>query len=399
MSFIRRIKNHRIVKKLCKVVFLFCSHLPAKKKLIVFESYSGKQYSCNPRAMYEYMLQNNLDFQMIWSVNKNHTEQFDKGNIPYVKRFSLRWFILLARAQYWVTNSRMPIWLPKPKHTTYVQTWHGTPLKKLAGDMKEVHMPGTTTEKYKDNFHREAQNWDYLLSPNEYSTEIFKRAFQFQKDVVEAGYPRNDFLYVNNNPKAIDALKKQNGLPIDKKIILYAPTWRDDQFYSKGRYKLDLQLDLQLLQKRLGSDYIILLRMHYLVAEQFDLEPYKGFVYDFSKHVDINELYLLSDLLITDYSSVFFDYANLKRPIIFYTYDIDSYRDKLRGFYFDLETEAPGPVVMNTEEVLEEILKFEMVGLGAFAEKYNTFYNNYCYLEDGFASKRVVEKIFFGEAQ
>ncbi|MEY8349281.1 CDP-glycerol glycerophosphotransferase family protein [Bacillus cereus] len=399
MSIIRRIKNHRIVKKLCKAVFLFFSCLPPKKKLILFESYSGKQYSCNPRAMYEYMLQNNLDFQMIWSVNKNHTEQFDKGNIPYVKRFSLRWFILLARAQYWVTNSRMPLWLPKPNHTTYVQTWHGTPLKKLAGDMKEVHMPGTTTEKYKDNFHREAQNWDHLLSPNGYSTEIFKRAFQFQKNVVEAGYPRNDFLYVNNNPKAIDALKKQNGLPIDKKIILYAPTWRDDQFYSKGRYKLDLQLDLNLLQKRLGSDYIILLRMHYLVAEQFDLESYKGFVYDFSKHVDINELYLLSDLLITDYSSVFFDYANLKRPVIFYTYDIDSYRDKLRGFYFDLEREAPGPVVMNTEEVLEEILKFEMVGLGAFAEKYNTFYNNYCYLEDGFASKRVVEKIFFGEAQ
>lgn len=399
MSFIRKIKNHRIVKKLCKVVFLFCSHLPVKKKLIVFESYSGKQYSCNPRAMYDYILQNNLDFQMVWSVNKNHIEQFDKGSIPYVKRFSLRWFILLARAQYWVTNSRMPIWLPKPKHTTYVQTWHGTPLKKLAGDMKEVHMPGTTTDKYKDNFHREAQNWDYLLSPNGYSTEIFKRAFQFQKNVVEAGYPRNDFIYINNNLKAIDALKKQHGLPIDKKIILYAPTWRDDQFYNKGRYKLDLQLDLQLLQKRLDSDYIILLRMHYLVAEQFDLEPYKGFVYDFSKHVDINELYLLSDLLITDYSSVFFDYANLKRPIIFYTYDIDSYRDKLRGFYFDLETEAPGPVVINTEEVLEEILKFEMVGLGAFAEKYNTFYNNYCYLEDGFASKRVVEKIFFGEAQ
>lgn len=398
MSFIRRVKNHRIVKKLCKAVFLFCSCLPPKKKLILFESYSGKQYSCNPRAIYEYMLQNNMDFEMIWSVNKNHTVQFDKGNIPYVKRFSIRWFILLARARYWVTNSRMPLWLPKPKHTIYIQTWHGTPLKKLAGDMKEVHMPGTTTEKYKNNFHLEAQNWDYLLSPNAYSTEIFKRAFQFQKNVVEAGYPRNDCLYVNNNSKTIDALKKKTGLPADKNIILYAPTWRDDQFYSKGRYKLDLQLDLNLLQKKLGSDYIILLRMHYLVAEQFDLAPYKGFVYDFSKHVDINELYLLSDVLITDYSSVFFDYANLKRPIIFYTYDIDSYRDKLRGFYFDLETEAPGPVVMNTEEVLEEILKFEKIGLGEFAEKYQTFYNKYCYLEDGFASKRVVEKIFFGEA-
>lgn len=263
--------------------------------------------------------------------------------------------------------------------------------------MKEVHMPGTTIEKYKHNFHLEAKNWDYLLSPNAYSTEIFRRAFQFQKEVVEVGYPRNDFLYQGNNSSVIEALKRQNKLPIDKKIILYAPTWRDDQFYSKGRYKLDLQLDLDLLQNKLGSGYIILLRMHYLVAEQFDLEKYKGFVYDFSKHVDINELYVISDLLITDYSSVFFDYANLKRPIIFYTYDIDSYRDKLRGFYFNLE-EAPGPVVTNTKAVLDEILKYEILGLGEFAEKYNSFYNKYCYLEDGCASKRTVRKIFFGEA-
>ncbi|EOW9528946.1 CDP-glycerol glycerophosphotransferase family protein [Bacillus cytotoxicus] len=399
MSVLKRIKNNQIVRLLCKIIFVVCSHLPTQKNLVVFESFSGKQYSCNPRAIYEYMKQQQEGFKMIWSVNKNYTEQFEEQKIPYIKRFSFRWFILMARAQYWVTNSRMPLWLPKPKHTTYVQTWHGTPLKKLAMDMKEVHMPGTTTNKYKENFKREAQNWDYLLSPNAYSTVIFQRAFLFQKNVIETGYPRNDFLYVNNTDKKIRELKKKNGLPVDKKVILYAPTWRDDQFHSKGRYKLDLQLDLNLLQKRIGSDYIILLRMHYLVAEQFDLRPYEGFVYDFSHYVDINELYVLSDLLITDYSSVFFDYANLKRPIIFYTYDIDLYRDKLRGFYFDLEREAPGPVVSTTEGVLEEIIKFARNGLGEFEKKYDTFYNHYCYLEDGFASKRVVEKVFFGEAQ
>ncbi|MGQ7157091.1 CDP-glycerol glycerophosphotransferase family protein, partial [Escherichia coli] len=112
--------------------------------------------------------------------------------------------ILLARSKYWITNSRMPLWLPKPKHTVYIQTWHGTPLKKLAGDMKEVHMPGTTTEKYKHNFHQEAQNWDYLLSPNNYSTDIFRRAFQFEKEVVEVGYPRNDFLYESNNSSGVE---------------------------------------------------------------------------------------------------------------------------------------------------------------------------------------------------
>ncbi|MGE7882717.1 CDP-glycerol glycerophosphotransferase family protein [Bacillus sp. NPDC094077] len=399
MNVIKRMKTNRLVKRVCKMIFVVCSYLPVRENLVVFESFSGKQYSCNPRAIYEHMKQQNLGLYMVWSVNKSYTAHFEEANIPYIKRFSLRWFVLMARAQYWVTNSRMPLWLPKPRHTIYVQTWHGTPLKKLAMDMKEVYMPGTTTEKYKKNFQREVQNWDYLLSPNAYSTKIFQRAFQFEKHVVETGYPRNDFLYVNNNGKKVEELKKKNSLPMDKKVILYAPTWRDDQFYTKGRYKLDLQLDLRLLKQNLSSDYIILLRMHYLVAEQFDLEEHAGFVYDFSHHVDINELYILTDILITDYSSVFFDYANLKRPVIFYTYDIDLYRDKIRGFYFDLEKEAPGPVVSTTESVLEEIMKFGRNGLGEFEKKYDTFYDNYCYLEDGLASKRVVEKVFFGEAQ
>lgn len=397
MDVLRKIKQGSIVSRMCKLVFLLFSCLPAKKQLIVFESYSGKQYSCNPRALYEYLNKHHSELELIWSVNKNFKKEFDTKKIPYVTKFSLQWFIVMVRAKYWIMNSRLPSWIVKPKHTIYIQTWHGTPLKKLAMDMKEVYMPGTTTEKYKENFRKEVQNWDYLLSPNEYSTQIFKRAFQFNKTVIEAGYPRNDFLYTDNNFKKISALKKKNKLPLDKKIILYAPTWRDNHFYSKGKYKFDLRLDLRNLQEQLGKDYIILLRMHYLVAEQFNLSEYDGFVYDFSSYLDINEIYLMADLLITDYSSVFFDYANLKRPIIFYTYDIESYRDRLRGFYFNLENEAPGPVVHTNEELVSAILNYEMKGLGKFKKKYNEFYNRYCYLENGDSSEKVVKKIFFGE--
>lgn len=395
MSIIQKIKQHRIVKDILRLLFIMFSYLPVKKNLIIFESYLGKQYSCNPRALYEYLRENYIGSQLIWSVDKRYIKQFEQQNIPYVQRFSIRWFYLMARAPYWITNSRMPLWIPKPKHTVYVQTWHGTPLKKLAADMEEVHMPGTTTEKYKENFYKESRNWDYLLSPNAYSTAIFKRAFQFGKEVIECGYPRNDVLYQRNHSRYINSLREQYGLPKDKKIILYAPTWRDDQFYGKGKYKFDLQLDLSLLQKELGDRYIVLLRMHYLVVEQMDITAFKGFAFDFSHVADINELYLLSDLLITDYSSVFFDYANLKRPIIFYAYDIESYRDKLRGFYFDLEKKAPGPVVETTEQVLEAIDKYEENGLHEFQEKYNEFYNEYCYLEDGDSSRRAAEQIFF----
>src|SRR5699024_8605774 len=206
-------------------------------------------------------------------------------------------------------------------------------------DMDEVHMPGTNTEQYKRNFLAESSKWDYLISPNSYSTEIFQRAFQFNKTMLETGHPRNDYLITANEPKEIERLKKQIGLPLDKKIILYAPTWRDNQFYGRGRYKFELQLELDKMRENFGDEYIILLRMHYLVAEHLNIEEYKEFVYDLSLHEDIRELYLISDVLITDYSSVFFDYANLKRPILFYVYDIEEYRDTLRGFYVDFEKE------------------------------------------------------------
>lgn len=391
---ITKVKQHKKTKKAYMVAFKMAGYLPVKKNLVMFESFLGKQYSCNPRAIYEYLKENRPDLELVWSVDGRSISKFENADIPYAKRFSIKWLFKMARARYWVTNSRMPLWIPKAKHTVYFQTWHGTPLKRLAADMDEVHMPGTNTKKYKANFHKESSKWDYLLSPNAYSTEIFRRAFNFQKEVVEVGYPRNDVLYTKNNPDDIKDLKEKLQLPQDKKVILYAPTWRDDQFYGKGRYKFDLELDLLQLKDKFGEDYVIVLRMHYLVAENFDLSPYEGFVFDFSYHGDINELYLVSDIMITDYSSVFFDYANLKRPMLFFVYDIDSYRDKLRGFYFDFETYAPGPLVKTTDEVISAIEKIESDGFEIQSEIFDDFYERFCYLESGQSSHKAVQKVF-----
>src|SRR5699024_4221444 len=157
--------------------------------------------------------------------------------------------------------------------------------------------------------------------------------------LLEYGYPRNDILYNWNSKLKVEELKKRLNLPTDKKVILYAPTWRDDEFYSVGKYKFSLKLDLENMERALDEEYIIILRMHYLIASNLDISDYPSFVFDFSNYSDISELYLVSDILITDYSSVFFDYANLKRPILFYTYDLEKYRNQLRGFYLDLDTE------------------------------------------------------------
>lgn len=390
-------KLNKILKnigaKIYRIAFLTAAtFLPVKKNLVMFESFYGRTYSCNPRAIYEYMKKHCPNYHLFWSVDKRAENYFLENHIPYIKRFSFKWLLYMARAEYWVTNSRMPLWLPKPKHTKYVQTWHGTPLKKLALDMREVHMPGTDTERYKRNFIKDSSKWDYLISPNAYSTEIFRRAFQFRNKIIESGYPRNDFLY-NYKQEDVEEIKRNLRLPLDKKVILYAPTWRDNQYYHVGKYKFQLHLDLDKMQKTLGEDYVLLLRMHYLVAESFDLKNYEGFVFDVSQVQDIRELYVISDLLITDYSSVFFDYANLKRPILFYVYDIKEYRDVLRGFYFNIEKESPGPLVYSTEEIIDKINEIGSQNY-KLPESFERFYQTFCYLEDGNAAKRVVQEIF-----
>lgn len=384
-----KIRRSNYIKKILRLLFMITNKFPARNT-IVFESFLGKQFSDNPKAIYEYVKANYPDYKLYWAIDHRFANNFQGKGLNCLTRLTPKWIWIMATSKYWITNSRLPLWIPKPKHTTYIQTWHGTPLKKLGLDILNVQMAGMNTNQYRKEFIEEANKWDYLISPNAYSTAIFRTAFSFDKTIIESGYPRNDYLYKHNNKSFKAETKKKLNIQKDKKVILYAPTWRDDDYYDTGKYKFNLQLDLNRLEEEFSDNYVILLRMHYLVAENIKLDAYKGFVYDYSTYNDINDLYIIADLLITDYSSVFFDYANLKRPILFYVYDIADYRDNLRGFYFDFENKAPGPLLKTTEEVITEIKAIEN---GDFVLD-ETFYNKFCYLEDGNASKRVVEEIF-----
>ena len=374
---LRELKRAYKSKKKMKI-YLYKNIFTKKQvneRKVVFESFLGKNYSDSPKYIYEYLLNSQKDYQYIWIFNE--TGKDIPGNPKQVKRFSLAYYYHLATAKYWVSNARLPLHLKKREETVYLQTWHGTPLKKLANDMDEVSMPGTTTVKYKRNFTKEASNWDYLVSPNAYSTEIFKRAFQFKNEMLNVGYPRNDLLYTHNNEQHIVALKEKLHMPSNKKVILYAPTWRDDEFYEKGKYKFNLQLDLMKMKELLGDEYVVALRLHYLIAENISTEGLEGFAYNLSDYDDISELYLISDILITDYSSVFFDFANLKRPILFFTYDLEKYRDTLRGFYINMETEVPGPLLKTTDDIIESIQNINQIE-EQYRDKYDTFYGRFC---------------------
>ena len=358
--------------------------------VVVFESFQGKSYSDSPKYIYQQMLRSRGGYKYIWVLNK---KQKLPGDPVTVKRFSLKYYYYMARAKYIVSNVRMPNSYIKREGQKYLQTWHGTPLKRLAGDMDSVHMPGTDAARYKRNFSRETDKWDYLIAPNAYSSAIFKRAFWFTNTMLETGYPRNDILMTDDNPVIIQDIKEKLGLPKDKKVILYAPTWRDDEYYKVGKYRFSMQLDLERLKEKFGEEYIILLRMHYVVASKMNLTGLEDFAYDVSKYDDVSELYLASDMLITDYSSVFFDYANLRRPVLFFTYDIEKYGEQLRGFYIDMETELPGPLLMTNDAVVDAIENISGIE-EEYKERYDAFYDRFCSWDDGRASEKVVDAVF-----
>ena len=242
----------------------------------------------------------------------------------------------------------------------------------------------------------DAEKYSYLLSPSDFCTEKLTSCFNLKENnpnckIIQEGYPRNDFLsnYNENDVKNIKEKLNINNIG-NKKIILYAPTWRDNQHTSGVGYTYKVDVDFDLLREKLEKEYIILFRAHYLVANSFDFEKYKGFIYDVSNYESINDLYVIADLLITDYSSVFFDYAILKRPMIFYMYDLKEYKEDIHGFYIDLE-ELPGDIVETEEDLLIEIDR--VMKNFKFDDKYQKFHNKFNSMEDGNASKRVLEKI------
>lgn len=366
--------------------------MPLRRDWVFIESFFGKSYSDSPKYLYEYLQKTRGDkYRYIWVLNKKSKDLAKSGKHTRVKMNSLRYVYYASRCGYRIFNVRQPAWNTKRRGVVFLETWHGTPLKKLAFDMDDIT---SASQNHKTLFYKHSREWNYLISANRFSTDVFERAFVYDRDkILEYGYPRNDILYAENRDEIASEVKEELGIPEGKRVILYAPTWRDNQFYDRGKYKFTLALDLGRLQKEFGEDSIILLRTHYYIADILNLTEYEGFVYNGSQYEDISRLYLISDICITDYSSVFFDYANLRRPILFYAYDFDEYADEIRGMYMDMEKELPGPILRTNDAVVEALHNMDAIS-ETYKERYEEFYNRFCNVDDGHASERVIEKVF-----
>jgi len=304
-----------------------------------------------------------------------------------------------ARAGHWLVNSGAPAQAVPREGQVYVQTWHGTPLKRFGCDAPAA--PGVSARDTAARARRwklSGSRFTYFLSQSPFASEKLASAFGMDAEaaaavMLELGYPRNDFL-CTHSASDIARIKSGLDLPDGKRVVLYAPTWRDDQREPGLGYTLELGLDFDRLRRELGDDHVILFRAHFKIAQAFDFARYDGFVRDVSGMDDVNELYVISDVLVTDYSSVFFDYGNLERPVVFYMYDLDHYADDLRGFYMDLK-ELPGPIVRSQDGLASAIRSASDIPL----ERRRAFRERYAPRDDGTASERVLDRIFKANEQ
>lgn len=394
-------KIARNLKSLFLSVIYFLS-LPVCKienNKVYFNTFGGRSYSDSPKAIYEKMLADDrfLNFEFVWSFFEPEKYKYleDNKNTKVVKAGSKIENQELRKSKYWITNYKMLDYQKPAKNQIYVQCWHGTPLKRLGYDIQSTDNAMNSIEEIREKYKTDAQRFRYLLSPSAFATERFITAWNLKEfgradTIIEEGYPRNDRL-INVTDNQIEEIKKKLNIEqTDKKIILYAPTWRDNQHRSGLGYTYKTEVDFEFLRKNLEENYIILFRAHYLIANEFDFDKYRGFIYNVSDWNDINDLYIAADVLITDYSSTMFDYSNLKRPMIFYMYDLEDYRDKLRGFYLSLD-ELPGPVVEEESSLVDAINNLDNCSLN---NKYADFNDKYNYLDDGHVTERVINKIF-----
>lgn len=360
-------------------------------KMVLYLSFDGRSYSDNPKAIYETMLTDaKFDkYQLIWALK----EPVIISGCKVIKRQSIAYFYYLSKAKYWVFNNKMPDYYIKRADQVYLQTWHGTPLKRLAHDMPDLgityYRSKQTYQEMVSAYDKDSQLWDYLISPNQFSTAVFCSAFKVNREkIIETGYPRNDILTTVSAEKIQD-IKEKLHIPSNKQVILYAPTWRDNAFNLQG-YTFELNLDFTKWYKILGDDYVIIFKPHYLIAQHFVVpNDLTEFVLTIPATADINELYIISDQLITDYSSVFFDYAILNRPIYFYMFDFETYRDDLRGFYLQVPKALPNDICYTQDQLLTAIRsgQFDFKRLAAFNKEFN-------HLQDGKASRRVIDEVF-----
>jgi CDP-glycerol glycerophosphotransferase len=329
---------------------------------VVYASFGGRSCADSPRAIHEELVRRGAALEHLWLVHDGMCRA--PGTATVLRDGSREHHEALARAGYVVTNDELPQWFSRRHGQVCLQTWHGTPL------LRRREATG-------------AAEWSLTLSPCPSASPLLRSALGLGGEPLETGLPRLDAL---RRGAAAD-VRARLGLTSGARAVLYAPTLREDVTDRRGRHRLDLHLDLERLCGALPDDTVLLFRRHPRVRGALPAEA-AGLARDVSTYPDATELLLAVDVLVTDYSSIMFDFANTGRPMVFFAYDLDARRDEL---LLDYERTVPGPIARTTDELAEAL---RAADAGGYEQRYAEFAARFCELDDGHAAERVVERVF-----
>ena len=352
--------------------------LPLDRKLVIFEANMGKIYGDSPKYVYQAMRRLHPEMKAVWVLPKGHPPP--DPDVSVVRRGTAGYMRALARAAYWVDNQTFPRYVRKRPGQRYLQTWHGIPLKTMGRDE-----PGKPPPPQRPD--RGVGAWDELVVPNPYFEETFVPAYSYSRGLVRYGTPRNDPLVDGSLTR--EAAREALDLPADARVVLYAPTFRQDN--RNADVAVTTPFDVGELFAGLADDHLyLLLRPHYLNRIRVP-SAVRHQTLDVAKVEDVNLLYVAADILVTDYSSVMFDFALLRKPIVYYTYDYAEYLST-RGTYLDLIEVGPGPFVTTTAQLVDALASVDE-DRARYAAKYDEFVERYCGREDGRASERALARL------
>ncbi|MFF0783399.1 MULTISPECIES: CDP-glycerol glycerophosphotransferase family protein [unclassified Streptomyces] len=363
---------------------------PVDPGLAVFAAYWERGVACNPAAIAARLGELAPHIRRVWVVSKENAALLPPGT-DHVIPGTRRYWETLATAKYLTNNVNFPNAVVKRPEAVHLQTHHGTPLKRMGLDQRD-HPAAAKGLDFAALLAR-VDKWDYSVSANSHSTRMWERAYPARYTSLDHGYPRNDVFYTSGAAE-VRAARERLGIAPGARAVLYAPTHRD---YEAG---FTPRLDLAALADRLGGDTVLLVRAHYFyggAASPLTGLRRSGRIIDVSSYDPVEELCLAADALVTDYSSIMFDYANLDRPIVIHADDWETYRTT-RGVYFDLMADHPGQVA-RTQEELTEILTSGAWRDESAAKARAAFRRRFCEYDDGRAAERVVRRVFLGEPE
>jgi CDP-glycerol glycerophosphotransferase len=351
------------------------------REAVLFESFQGKVIGDSSLDIYLELKSRRPDLDYIWTTSA-------KTEAPVgsraVRHGSKEWLRAIATSKYLVNNTNFPWYFRKVRGQVYLQTWHGTPLKRLGRDIENNHL----TKSYLDTMDREASYWDYLISPSPFCTAIFPGAFNYRGEIIETGYPRNDRLSKTDSA-ARQRIREKIGISDPSEtVVMYAPTWRDYNRSATGNWQ---SVNFMNENIELPEGFTMIYRGH-TNTHAVHKNEVAGRAIDVTMYPDVTELYLAADVMITDFSSVMFDYTVTGKPIMFLAPDLERYRAE-RGFYFNFEDTAPGPILNSEQEVLQTLGRIDQVSK-LYEKRYRVWQQKFNGLEDGNSAARVVDLVW-----